>query len=308
VTGPVAVLDGPQVESALPPHVARRAVARALEALRDGVAVLPPRGRVPSPAGDALLMIASLPEAWVLKVVHVRPRNRERGMPALAGAVLVTDPETGVPRALLDGPTFTGVRTAAIAGLATERLARARRVVALLGTGFQGRYQAEALLALGGVEEVRLWNRTRARAEALALALSQRHPTVRVEVAASPAEAAKGADVVTLATASPEPLLSAADLGEEAHVNAMGAYRPTERELASDVVAGATVYADTLEGCLAEAGDLLIPAAEGILDLGSVRPLWSALASGPPSGRTVMKSVGSAVFDAAVAAAALGLR
>jgi ornithine cyclodeaminase/alanine dehydrogenase-like protein (mu-crystallin family) len=304
--GAVPYLGPEEVEACLPPSVARRAVERALQALRDGEAQVAPRSRVSSHGGDALLMAASLPEAWVLKVLHVRPQNPELGLPALVGVVLVADPKTGLPRAVLDGPTFTGIRTAALAAWATERLARRCQVVALLGAGFQARFQAEALLALGGVEELRLWNRTCQRAQRLADDLATRHPTLRLTVAAQVQDAARGADVVTVVTSSPHPLLTAADLSPHAHVNAMGAYLPTHRELASDVLAHATVYADTLEACQREAGDLLLAAAEGALDLGAVRPLWAALEGPPPQGRTVLKSVGSAVFDAAVAAAALG--
>jgi ornithine cyclodeaminase/alanine dehydrogenase-like protein (mu-crystallin family) len=67
------------------------------------------------------------------------------------------------------------------------------------------------------------------------------------------------------------------------------------------VVKAATVYADTIAGCLAEAGDLIIPISQGWLTAAEIRPLATAKCD-PSRGITLMKSVGSAIFDLACAA------
>jgi ornithine cyclodeaminase/alanine dehydrogenase-like protein (mu-crystallin family) len=82
-------------------------------------------------------------------------------------------------------------------------------------------------------------------------------------------------------------------------INAMGTYRPTTREIDGDIVEHAILYADYLPSCLVEAGEYLIPAASGHLDLTWVLPLSMARTLGSQEGITVMKSVGSAIFDLA---------
>src|SRR5581483_10925451 len=132
----------------------------------------------------------------------------------------------------------------------------------------------------------------------------------RVVVAGSPAEAVRGADVVVTATTSGTPVFAASDVGPGVHVNAVGAFRPTDRELESDLVARARVVVDTREGCLAEAGDLLIPIAAGQLDPADVSELGE-VGLGRRPGRTsadqitLYKSVGHAALDVAMAGEAI---
>lgn len=289
-------LSAAELERLLTPRWARAAVDRALEAERGQAAHTPPRQLVPMPLGTLFVMPGSWAGSLAVKLLNDRPGQAE----TLPGVVVLFDDETGRPRAVLDGPVLTALRTAALAGWATERLARARRRVAVLGAGFQAWYQVEALLDLGGVEALALWNRTPGRAAALAARVRAGHPRLAVSVAASVPEAVRGADVVTVVTRSPSPLLDRGMLADHVHVNAMGAYRPADRECASDLMQAATVYADTRAAVLAESGDVRLPVAEGRLALEAVHALAHAPAH-PPAGLTVMKSVGAAIFDVVAA-------
>ncbi len=292
----VTWISAPELECLLTPRWARAAVSRALEAGRGQEAHTPLRQLVPMPRGTLFVMPGSWAGSLAVKLLNDRPGQAD----TLPGVVVLFDDETGQPRAILDGPVLTALRTAALAGWATERLARARRRVAVVGAGFQAWYQVEALLDLGGVEALALWNRTGGRALALAERVRAWHPDLAVSVAETVSQAVRAADVVTVVTRSPSPLLDRSMLAAHAHVNAMGAYRPADRECASDVMHAATVYADTREAVLAESGDVRIPIAEGRLAPEAVLPLASAPAR-PPAGLTVMKSVGAALFDVAAA-------
>ena len=132
----------------------------------------------------------------------------------------------------------------------------------------------------------------------------------RVVVARSPGEAIRSADIIVTATTSATPVFAGAEVGPGVHVNAVGAFRPTERELDSDLVARARIVVDTREGCLAEAGDLLIPIATGLLDSKDVAELGE-VGLGRQPGRTsaeqitVYKSVGHAALDVAMAGEAI---
>ena len=92
------------------------------------------------------------------------------------------------------------------------------------------------------------------------------HGHTRVEAAASPGAAAKGADIIALVTASREPVLSRAAVADGAHICAVGACRPDQREMDTALVRDARIFVDSRAGALAEAGDIVIPIKEGAFD------------------------------------------
>ncbi|HVA21923.1 MAG TPA: ornithine cyclodeaminase family protein [Candidatus Micrarchaeia archaeon] len=305
-TGPGRVrwLDAAALTRLLPPSAAISAVGAALRQERSGEAMAPLRDRLELGATVLMTMPAGGPDGLGVKVLTLTAGDRSRGRPAIQGVMLVFDGGDGRLRGAVDGPHLTALRTAALAGWATAQLADpAASHLVLAGAGAQAAHQVAAVCAVRPIRRVTLWNRTRRRAEELAAQLESRHPRLVLAVADDLAAATADADVVTLATSATSPLLGRADLPERCHVNALGAHEPTARELASDVLAAAAVFADTLAGCLAEAGDLLIPIAEGRLARAKVRPLADAQPGAGPL--TVMKSVGSGVFDLACAAEAL---
>ena len=79
------------------------------------------------------------------------------------------------------------------------------------------------------------------------------------------------ADIIVCATTAARPLFDGALVKKGAFVSAVGAYQPHTRELDSALIASASVFVDTEAGCFAEAGDLLIPVAEGCFQLSSVK-------------------------------------
>lgn len=291
-----------EVRSGLPPPVAIDAVETALGQLASGRAGTSGRefsGTVDTPLA---VMPGYADGCLGLKVITVVEANPARGLPMIQGVVVVFAEGTGELVGIVDGPSLTAVRTAAIAGAATRRLAVPdAQSLLMVGAGAQGPAQVEAVMAVRPIIDVAIWNRTLERARALAVQVAELHPEATVRVAGDLQEAAAQADVITLATATSNPLLRLDGLRPHCHVNAMGAYQPDRRELSTELVAAAHVYADTVEGCLSEAGDLLIPIAEGRLERDSVRSLTESR----PEDRerlTVMKSVGSAIFDLACAA------
>ena len=104
-------------------------------------------------------MPAFVPGAGALgvKLVGSFPGNPERGLPAVNGLIVLSDPATGVPVSVMDGTLVTALRTGASAGVAARFLARqGARVAAIVGCGVQGRTSLRALAeALPGLREVR---------------------------------------------------------------------------------------------------------------------------------------------------------
>ena len=299
----VRVLDAAAIRRACSMPEAIDAVEAGFVALSSGRAHVPLRATLPlrGPGSILLVMPAALDGAAraSVKVVSVVPGNEARGLPLVQAAVLVVDADSGAPRALLDGTTFTALRTGAAGGVAARRLARAdARVVALYGTGAQARTQLEALLAVRRIREVRVVSRS--REHALAFATDFARPGVRLLVAGR--EAARGADVVICATTSVEPVFDADSLADGAHVTGVGSYRPDMREIPPEAFHGALVVVDQREAALAEAGELVAAVRGGILravdlvEIGEERARRTSDAQ-----RTVFKSVGNAVQDLVVA-------
>ena len=239
--------------------------------------------------------------AWSLKEIVVIPSNPTRGLDAHQGAVLLHDGETGQLVALLNASPVTEIRTAAVSAVATRALARtdASRV-AIVGAGVQARSHVAAMRAVLDDPEIRIWARNLEAAEALA---------AEVGAVASPsADAALlGAEVVCTTTSAAEPVVELRWLAGGAHVNAVGSSIPTTRELDSATVAAASLFVDRRESTLNEAGDYLIPVAEGVVGPDHIQAELGEVLTGAHPGRrseselTVFKSLGIAVEDLAAA-------
>lgn len=294
------------------------AMREAFTALARGEAEVPPRLSLDVGQGVLLVMPAYLGsiDAAGAKVVSVHPDNRRLGLPALHAVVLLIDPATGVPAALMDGASLTALRTGAAGGLATALLAREdAHVVALFGAGVQARSQLEAVRCVRAVDEVRIVSRTRASAEGLAGELRG----CRVRVMDDAAEALSGADVVIAATSSATPVFPGARVTPGTHVTGVGSYTPAMQEVDADLVTRAVVIVDQREAALREAGDLIQAVRSGRWRAEEIHAEIGEIAAGTKPGRTsseqitFFKSVGVAAQDMALArrvvdaAARLGL-
>ncbi len=313
------ILTAEEVRQALPMPAAIEAVKAAYRALSAGEAAVPLRLSLPVAPheGVSLFMPAYVggkaEEALTVKVVSVFPRNPERGLPTIFAAVLVLEPDTGRPVALLEGGTLTALRTGAASGAATDVLARPdSRVLAVFGAGTQGRTQAEAVCTVRPIETVWVYDVSRERAEAFAAEMAGFGPVPRdVRVAATPAEAVRDADVICTATIATQPVFADADLKPGVHINGIGAYTPEMAEVPPETVARALVVVDSREAALAEAGDLIQPIKAGIITADHIHAELGEILLGRKVGRTsetqltFFKSVGVAVQDAMAAQAAL---
>jgi len=265
-------------------------MASALADLSGGKVVQPLRVMVPVADHQGFLgIMPAYGSALGAKLVTFYPQNQ--GVHTHHAMILLFHPETGEPLATMDGRLITEMRTAAVSAVATQLLARREtRVLAILGSGVQARSHLEALRLVREFREVRVWSPRNARAFA---------ERSGVEAAASAEEAVRGADVVVVATTSMTPVLAGKWLSPGTHVNAVGAARPTWRELDDDTLAQARIYVESREAASRESGDV-IAAGRIFAEIGEV-------VAGTQSGRasedeiTVFKSVGVAIEDIAAA-------
>lgn len=263
--------------------------------------------RVAVGGGSALAMVARHIEGGgtVLKAITIRRDNRERGLPNIQALVIWFDGLTGTPLAALDGGALTAMRTGAASGVATELLAADEAsVLAVIGAGAQAPDQVRAVCAVRPIREVRVAARSLDSSRRLTASLEAELAHTKIVPCRTVLEAVAGADVVCTVTYSDRPLFEAADLAARVHVNAIGAYTLSMRELPDDLLGGADVVAvDQVEAALAEAGDLVGAIERGAMQARDVVEIGALLSrqKSPFTGRTVFKSVGIAAQDLALA-------
>lgn len=274
-----------------------RQAVRALEAALTGPQ-LPqqPRTALHADAGSLLLMPAQSAAAVGVKLVTVTPGNAALGLPRVQGVYVLFDGRTLAPVALVDAVALTDLRTSSVSALALDRLAPpAAGDLVVFGTGPQALAHIAAIRAVRPVHRVRVVGRDPARTAAFA---------ERVGGQVADAGAVEDADVVCCCTTSTVPLFAGSAVREGACVLAVGAHEPAAREVDTDLVRRAFVTVEERGTALREAGDLLLPLAEGAVRPQHVRADLAELVGGArplPGQTTLFVSVGMAWEDLAVA-------
>lgn len=265
---------------------------------------------VETPAGqDATLLLMP---AWQtgrhigVKVATVFPSNAEQGLPAVMGAYLLLNGKTGTPEALIDGPALTLKRTAAASALASSYLSRpdSERLL-MVGTGALAPHLILAHASVRPVGTVLIWGRHPEKAEKLAKRIKYKH--LRVAHTEDLAAAASGADIISCATLSKDPVIKGKWLQPGQHLDLVGGFTPQMRETDDTAIRRARIFVDTRDGACQEAGDITQPLAAGVLDATDIAGDLFDLTRGERAGRrhytqiTLFKSVGTALEDLAAA-------
>lgn len=305
---PIRILSAPNVQAALPMPKAIEAMRHAYSQLSADKVVMPARQHISTDKGVTLIMPAYLPDGaeFGIKVVSIYDENPKRKLPRITATVLVLDPTTGEPKAIMDGASLTAIRTGAGGGVAADLLARQNTsTVGLFGAGVQARVQLQAVMVVRDIKRVNLISRTQASAELLADEIAGWPNAPEVNIASTPKQVVEEADIVLCATNSGTPLFDGNHLQPGTHITAVGTFVPEKREVDSITIRRANrIVVDSREDCLEEAGDLIIPKAEIHAEIGEI---INGNKNGRQSGDeiTFFKSVGVAVQDAVAASVVL---
>jgi ornithine cyclodeaminase/alanine dehydrogenase-like protein (mu-crystallin family) len=310
----ILILTQADVEALLPMDECIEAMSEAMAALARGQVFQPVRMMVRPPGAHGLMALMpayAAPEAgpafFGLKAICVFHDNPARGKDAHQGAVLLFSGETGEPLAMMNASALTAIRTAAVSGLATRLLAREDAGdCAIIGAGVQARTHLAAMRAVRRLRRVRVASRTLAHAQQFAQELGAGAP-FPIEAVPSVEAAVRGADLIVTATTANEPILKREWIAPGAHINAVGAYTPSAREVDGETMAAARLFVDKRESALAEAGDILLPMLAGAFGPEHILAEIGEVVIGSKPGRgsrgeiTLFKSLGLAVEDAAAA-------
>ncbi|MNZ69848.1 ornithine cyclodeaminase [compost metagenome] len=285
---------------------ARLAYPQLIEALRAGLAgpcEAPVRGCHTLPENASLLtMPVWRPGQDIgVKLVTVFPGNGARNLPAVAALFCLFDGENGRPLAMLEASELTARRTACTSALAADYLARkdARRLL-IVGSGTLAAHMVRAHGVVRQYSDIVIWGRQPDKVAALVERLvAEGYP---VRACTDLREGVELADTVTCVTTSREPIVLGKWLRPGVHLDLVGAFLPSMRETDTEVVRRARIVVDTREGALEEAGDLLIPMAEGVIGEGDIHSELRDLLQGDGHRQkedeiTLFKSVGYALED-----------
>ncbi len=290
---PLPFLSAEKVEALLDVEQLIQVLETALVDFSAGRVTQPVRSmvRVAEQSGFFALMPAVYGDVFGAKLVTVFPKNAERGLHTHNAVIHLFRSETGEPLVAMDGRVITAWRTAAVSAIATKVLSREdARVLAILGSGVQARTHFHALRLVRDFREVRVWSRNQEHALRFAREIGAH--------AMDAEEAVRGADVVVTVTNAADPILRGAWLKDGAHVNAVGAVGPQNRELDDDAMKDAAVIVESRESALIESAEILQSGAAIYAELGEI---LAQTKPKPNTSRTVFKSLGIAVEDIAAA-------
>jgi ornithine cyclodeaminase len=241
------------------------------------------------------------------KLVTVFESNAERGLPTHLATIVLLDPETGALLALMDGRYITEARTAAVSAVSVQWLAREdASSLAVIGSGVQARSHVEAISRVRDISEVRVWSRKRAHVERFISDMIP-HVEARFDAAASARAAVDGADIVALVTSAAEPVVHSEWIADGAHVCAVGACRPVQREMDASLVARGDLFVDSRDAARVEAGDIVLAIKDGAITESHIKAELGDVVNGKTTGRaradrvTIFKSLGLAVEDVVAA-------
>lgn len=216
--------------------------------------------------------------AWIpglgmaLKSMTVFPANPQRSppLPSIQGGVLLFDDQNGALKAVIDGILVTKWKTAGDSVLGARLLANPNPATLLIvGAGTVAHTTIPAYREIfPSLKTLRIWNRTRKNAEQLAAQFEGSFEAV--EVFDDLAGACEGADLISSATMSTEPILKGEWISPGTHVDLIGAFRPDMREADDALISGCELFVDSRDTTLGHIGELEIPISNGVISPGAI--------------------------------------
>lgn len=253
---------------------------------------------------DAFAMLPSWNDEVIAQKAFTYFPNNQVPAQTLYSQIMLFDRKSGAPLALVDGVSVTCWRTAGVSALASRLLSRENsETLLLLGTGKLAPFLIRAHLSVRPIKRVLLWGRSPEKTEALKRSISEEFPEITFEISNNLSADCQRADIVASATGSPEILIHGAWIRPGTHTDFIGNHHADKRECDTELITKSSVYVDSRENCFREAGEILVPVAEGVFSLDQVKGQLADLCRATEPARrddqeiTLFKSVGCALGD-----------
>lgn len=302
------IIEKDQVRQLLTPEKCIAAMEEAFMDLENGKCAMPQRLICTMPNTAAFgFMPAYVGDYFGAKVLTAYAPNMGTEYPSHIGYVILFESQHCTVVAMVDASAITEIRTGCASAVATKLLAREdSHKLALIGAGAQARSHLAALRLVRDITEVTVYDIREAAAHRYAEEMTAKYG-IPVKVASSVAEAVADADIICTLCPAKEAYLTRDMVKPGTHINAVGTFSPTTREVASDLVAAARLYSDHAPATRKESGEYLVPLREGLITedhiLGSLGQLLLGRTEGRVSGSdiTIFDALGLAVEDVASA-------
>jgi len=300
----VLLLGRSEVEEFLNMEEALKAVEHAFKLEAEGKTIMPPKLYLDLPEyqGDFRAMPAYIDGSAGVKWVSVYPNNWSQNLPSVTAIVILCDPNTGCPLAIMDGTYITSMRTGAAGGVAVKYLARRdSSVIGLIGAGTQAKTQLLAINeVLPRIEDVKVFDQYRDASLRYAKEMGAKlkmniRPVETIE------EATK-ADIVVTTTPSRKLIVKKHYIRPGTHINAIGADAKGKQELETGLLRGAKIVVDDIEQA-SHSGEINVPLSEGVIKVEDVYGTLGEVVANIKKGRendeeiTIFDSTGLAIQD-----------
>jgi alanine dehydrogenase len=263
--------------------------------------------------GDLRVMPSYVKEVAVsaAKVVGVNPNNPSiYGLPTVMATIILLDPKSSAPLAIIGGTWITAMRTGAAGGVAAKYLARKNsRAIGLIGAGSQARTQLVALLCLySSLEEVRVYDINQSVRESYVSEMKSTYgdKIKNIFSVEEAKDAVKGADIIVTTTPSRKPLVMNEWVEEGTHFNCIGADAPGKHELDPFILKRSKIVIDDWEQA-SHSGEINVSLSKGLITRVNIWAEIGEVVAGLKPGRTspdeitVFASTGLAIQDAVTA-------
>jgi len=298
------------VEKVLTPAVANKTIEKAFTAYGLGQTEMPAKSYITFKKGDLRSMPAYIHgqgfDIAGIKSVNVHPENAMYNLPSVMAVIILTDPKTGFPLAILDGTYLTSIRTGAAGALAVKLLSKKNtKIAGFVGCGVQARTQLMCILAVRKIKTVKIWQLS--PKDTYAPAFSEWvKKTYKMETILSPDidEVTTNVDILITTTPSRVPLVNKVSPGT--HINAVGADAQGKQEINPTILKQAKVVIDDWAQA-SHSGEINVPFSKKIITQKDIYASLGEIAAGKKKGRTsdeeitLFDSTGLAIQDVSCA-------
>jgi len=293
------ILTKRDIEKILTPAVANETVEKAFRAYSLGSAKMPPKSYLYFPKGDLRSMPAYICgegfDVAGIKSVTVHPQNPASELPAVMAVIILNDPQTGFPLAVMDGTYLTCVRTGAAGAVAAKYLSREdSKIAGFVGCGAQARSQLSCLMEVRNIQKIKIWQFPKDKACVRSFKQwVEKTFKLKVEVSSSMDAVTMNSDIVITTTPSRIPLVNSVSPGT--HINAIGADAPGKQEIHPEILKQAKVVVDDWTQA-SHSGEINVPLTKKQITKKDIHALLGDIVAGKKRGRTSAKEI--TLFDA----------
>jgi alanine dehydrogenase len=302
-------LSQSEVKKLISAAEANEAVENAFEAFGKGLAQMPPKSYLfyRPYKGDLRTMPAYIESlnATGVKIVNVHVNNAEKNLPTVMATIVLNDPETGYPIAIMDGTFLTALRTGSAGAIAIKYLARDdSNIIGFIGCGAQAYTQIDTSILIKKFKAFKAYDINEKRRNDFANYVKNKYGLELI--GKNDIQDVCNADVVTTTTPVNTPIVKNEWIKEGTHINAIGADAPGKEELEPAILLRSKIVVDNWEQA-SHSGEINVPLEKGIITKDNIYAELGQIVAKIKQGRTsnkeitIFDSTGLAVQDIAVA-------